>query len=151
MRNVVSKQVVALYPGGGLLQDDFFRKLKPNDPYYQRKEDDGLPRKTFFDSSIGMGSNDRKDNPFVGQHVSRDDGDYQPGLTSGYGEGPANDETGPGNKTEPTSPYYSAEMNESILDLTLSNPDKARIRESLKAIREQSQVSIPVRTKQKAV
>lgn len=129
MKKVVSKQVTALFPGGQLLQDEYFRsireRLDKSKSRYTQKEDTGISnsKKTTI-QSLGLGSNDRGANPGVGMGLGRDENESKDkSVSSGYNDGEhPDDETGPGNKSEPTNPYYGSDvLNGLFLDLELKS------------------------------
>lgn len=137
MIRIISKKVLALYPGGGLLQDDFFKKIRQQDPYDQ-KEDTGIynrKKNTLDDDDAGFGSNTRRDNP-VGQTHPDQDGTSPPGATSyNMDGGPPNDETGPGNSPEGSNPYYTVDTNEHFMDIDkFTNKNRDRIHNNLQQV-----------------
>lgn len=125
MKRIVSKQVTALYPGGQLLQDDYFKRVRENvfktDPN-TKKEDTGRPKKHVIDNSLGLGSNDRGHNAGAGMGLGRDENESDNrSLSSGYNDGSkADDEVGPGHKSITPDPYYGSDVyNELYLDLDM--------------------------------
>ncbi len=127
MKRIVSKQVTALYPGGQLLLDDYFKRIRENlwntDPN-TRKEDTGRTKKTVIET-LGLGSNDR--GHAVGMGLGRDENESKDNsLSSGYNkdnqDGPPEDETGPGLSKQTPNPYYGSDVfNELYMDLELKN------------------------------
>lgn len=128
MRKIISKNVIALFPGGQLLQDEYFRSIRErlfNKDRYTRKDDTGIfdTKKTIIDS-LGLGSNDRGHNPGAGMGLGRDENESNDKtLSSGYNDGEqADDETGPGHSKTPYNPYYGPDVfNELFLDLDLKS------------------------------
>lgn len=131
MKKIVSKNIVALWPGGGLLADEYFRSIREKlniSDRYDQKEESGDPKKNTIPAT-GLGSNDRGHNSGAGMGLGRDENESkQDGLSSGYNDGEAaQDETGPGNTNQPVNPYYATDvLNELFLDLKLKNPEKNR-------------------------
>ncbi len=126
MKKIISRQVLALYPGGGLLQDQYFRDIRErlfNKDRYTTKEDTGTyDTKKNVVTSPGMGSNDRGHNPGAGMGLGRDENESKDrSLSSGYNDGgQPDDETGPGHKSEAPNPYYTSDVfNGLFMDLTL--------------------------------
>lgn len=126
MRSIVSKNVTALYPGGQLLQDEYFRSIRnllKKDDRYTQKEESGAPKKTVTES-LGLGSNDRGHNPGAGMGLGRDENESKNrSVSSGYNDAEQpDDETGPGYSKTPNSPYYGQDVfNELFLDLSLKS------------------------------
>lgn len=126
MKLIISKNIIALTPGGGLLEDEHFRNIRErifNENRYRQTEDTGNynTKKTVV-TAPGMGSNDRGHNPGAGMGLGRDPEESKNrSLSSGYNDGEAaNDETGPGNTPVHNSPYYATDvMNELFMDLKL--------------------------------
>lgn len=131
MRKIISKKIEALYPGGQLLQDEYFRSIREkifNKDRYKRKEDSGIHdnKKTIIETP-GLGSNDRGHNPGAGMGLGRDENESKDRtLSSGYNDGErADDETGPGNTKVAPDPYYASDVfNELFLDLKLKSQGK---------------------------
>lgn len=130
----------ALYPGGQLLQDDYFRTIREilfNKDRNTIKEDTGIfnTKKTVIEVP-GLGSNDRGHNSGVGMGLGRDENESSnKTLSSGYNDGEqANDESGPGNTTTQVDPYYGSDVfNELYMDLELKSGNKdSRIKHHLK-------------------
>lgn len=127
MKRVISKKIVALWPGGGLLDDDFFKRLRERtgiyDPY-ATKEDTGIPKKTILPET-GFGSNDRKHNPGAGSGLGREEMESNLSLSSGYNDGSAaDDEIGPGFTSQRSDPYYATDVfNELFLKLKMQSGD----------------------------
>lgn len=126
MQIFCSKQVTALYPGGQLLQDEYFRTIRErifNKDRYTRNEESGIePRKKTVIDSLGLGSNDRGHNPGAGMGLGRDENESKNRTVgSGYNDGEsADDETGPGHTSQPVDPYYTSDVfNELYMDLKL--------------------------------
>lgn len=126
MKRIVSKQITALFPGGQLLQDEYFRQIRErlfNKSRYTKHEESGELKKTFIEVP-GLGSNDRGHNPGAGMGLGRDENESSDrGLSSGYNDGEqADDETGPGNTSKPANPYYGSDVfNELFMDLELKS------------------------------
>lgn len=123
MKRVISKSVFALYPGGQLLQDEYFRSIRErvfNKDRYLRKDDSDRPLKSIIES-LGLGSNDRGHNPGAGMGLGRDPNESKDrSLSSGYNDGEtADDETGPGFTRVTPDPYAGMKFNELFLDLDL--------------------------------
>lgn len=116
--------MIALYPGGQLLEDEYFRNIREKLFHKDRnttKEDTGETKKTVIETP-GLGSNDRGHNPGAGVGLGRDENESSDrGLSSGYNDGEqADDETGPGNTSTPTDPYYASDVfNDLFLDLKI--------------------------------
>jgi len=115
MKTVISKNITALYPGGGLLQDQYFKDIRQRifneDPHIQI-EDAGNqhPKKnTLFPY---LSTNDRQHNPGAGSGLDREPTQQKArGLGSGYNDGEAaDDETGPGNTSVTPDPYYTSDV-----------------------------------------
>lgn len=143
MIQIVSKKVLALWPAGGLLQDDYFKRIRERafraDPYSQ-KEESGHPKKTVL-SPTGFGTNDRGHNPGAGVGLGRDENESKDkSLSSGYNDGgQAREETGPGQTVEPIDPYYTSDIyNELFLELKLKEKgtDNIKIDSNLKKLLE---------------
>jgi len=150
MKTIISKEVSALYPGGQLLQDEYFRSIRErlfNKDRYTRHEDTGInDKKKIIIDSPGLGSNDRGHNLGSGMGLGRDENESSDRtLSSGYNDGEqADDETGPGHKSVPNDPYYASDVfNELFLDLDLKSQDKDSIQSHLKTVLKGSPVVTP--------
>ncbi len=116
MKTVISKNITALYPGGQLLQDQYFKDIRQrlfNEDPHKQKEDAGNNRdKKTVQSPTGFGPNDRQNNPGAGMGLDREPTQQKArGVGSGYNDGEAaNDETGPGNTPVQTDPYYTSDV-----------------------------------------
>ena len=150
MRKICSKKITALYPGGQLLQDDYFRQIRERAFNVDRnttKEPSGTykDKKTVV-SPTGFGPNDRQHNPGVGMGLDREDTLSKPkGVGSGYNDGEAaDDEVGPGFTPTVPDPYYGVNVfNELFLDLNLKNQEKDRINKSVKSLLHSDPVVMP--------
>ena len=154
MKKITSKQVIALWPGGGLLQDQYFKDIRQRlfreDPHKQ-EEDTGSYRakNNTLRSPTTFGPNDRQHNPGAGMGLDREDTQSKArGVGSGYNDGEAaDDETGPGFSSVTTDGYYTSDVfNEEINKLNLTNTDKTtreKVLSNLKGIMYGS----PVRTR----
>jgi len=127
MKRIISKQVVALFPGGQLLQDEYFRNIRErafNKDRNTHKEDTGNTKKTVIET-LGLGSNDRGHS--IGMGLGRDEHESSDhSLSSGYNKDnqnrPIEDDTGPGLSKQTPDPYYgSTVFNELFMDLALKN------------------------------
>lgn len=150
MKSICSKNVIALYPGGQLLQDDFFKQVREkafNTDRYTTKEQVGIAKdKKNVTSPTGFGPNDRKHNPGAGVGLDREDSLSKPkGVGSGYNDGgAADDETGPGNTSTVPDPYYATNVfNELFLDLSLKHQDEDRVRSNVKNLLKSDPVVVP--------
>ncbi len=117
MRTIISKQVIALYPGGQLLQDQYFKDIRQrifNEDPHKQKEDAGTERakKNTLWSPTTFGPNDRQHNPGAGSGLDREPTQQKArGVGSGYNDGEAaDDETGPGNTSVVPDPYYASDV-----------------------------------------
>jgi hypothetical protein len=130
MKKITSKQVIALWPGGQLLQDQYFKDIRQRlfreDPHKQ-KEESGH-QKLNSPAATGFGPNERQNNPGAGMELERQDRQQKArGVGSGYNDGEsANDETGPGNTPTRPDPYnaINAFNSEEMNRLNLTNNDK---------------------------
>lgn len=129
MKRTISKIVTALYPGGGLLQEDFFDRIRNRDKYHT-EEESGINRtKKTVISVPGLGSNDRGHNPGAGVGLGRDENESSDkSVGSGYNDGgQADDETGPGNSPSGRDPYFTVDWdNELFSDLALKGQGSGR-------------------------
>lgn len=153
MKTIISKDVIALFPGGQLLQDQYFRDIRErvfNKDRHTQKEDTGIndTKKTVL-SLPGMGSNDRGHNSGVGMGLGRDENESNNNtLSSGYNDGEhPDDETGPGHTSTKPDPYYASDVfNELFMDLSLKGQGKDdSIQGHLKNILRDRQVVTPHR------
>ncbi len=131
MKRTVSKIVTALFPGGGLLQEEFFKNIRDrvfNRDRYSTDEESGIHRtKKTVISVPGLGSNDRGHNPGAGMGLGRDENESKDrSIGSGYNDGgQADDETGPGNSPGGRDPYFTSDWdNELFSDLALKGQGK---------------------------
>lgn len=86
MKSIISKKVLALYPGGGLLQKYYYETLEKRDPYSD-KEDTGDTKRTVL-KPLGPGSNYRQNNPGAGESFEEDDDNSLTApIGSGYNNG----------------------------------------------------------------
>lgn len=126
MLKVISKHIEARVPGGQLLEDDYFNRIRQNlkfDTGYERKEDYGIQRqKKTINPGTEFGSNDRGHNPGAGMGLGRDPNESKDkSLSSGYNDGEqADDEVGPGYTPTVQDPY-SKLTNELFVDLEIKN------------------------------
>lgn len=142
MKHIISKTVLALWPGGGLINDDYFTKIRDKlfneNNGYQKKEYDNITDKKNQLSPTGFGSNDRGHNPGAGVGLERDYNESKDrGLSSGYNDGEkADDETGPGFSSEKSNPYYGSDvLNDLFLDLNVSGAtENDKVKKNLKKI-----------------
>jgi len=155
MKRIVSPNIkVALWPGGGLLQDNFWKELQEGlwgaKPRYQDTEDSGSPRKNVM-LFPGLGSQWRENNPGVGMSPDQK-GEEEPrrGIGSGYNSGESAQEQdakeqGPGFSPKLIEPY-SGHHNELFLDLAMKespNPyTERRIRDHLNKVMNQKPARI---------
>lgn len=153
MKRVISKQITALWPGGGLLQDQYFRDIRERlnwSDRYTQKEDTGIEntKKTVIPQT-GFGSNDRGHNSGAGGGLGRDQNESNDNsLSSGYNNGEAaQDETGPGQTVQQNDPYYTSDVfNELFMDLKLKGEtDKDRVKKNLHKILNGPSMPIPHR------
>ena len=152
MKVICSKNVISLYPGGQLLQDDFFRQVREkafNTDRYTTKEQVGTNKdKKNVTSPTGFGPNDRQHNPGAGMGLDREDSLSKPkGVGSGYNDGgAADDEIGPGNTSIVPDPYYGQNvLNELFLDLNLKNQDSQKIKTNVQNVLHSDPVVVPHR------
>lgn len=127
MKTITSKKVLALYPGGGLLQDQYFKELRQkmwNEDPHKRKEETGETKKTIIETP-GLGSNDRGSSG-VGMTLGRDPNETKDqSLSSGYNQdllrdGPIRDNDGEQTQTGlPPEQEESAYPNELFMDLDI--------------------------------
>jgi len=131
MLRVTSKTIIAL-KGTPLIYEEPFNQLQdwlngrhPHMPRPNSKYDSGKPKQTNFDAWLGLDSqNERAPNSGAGMSLGRDPNESNDKrLSSGYNDGEqANDETGPGHKTEVPDPYFTSDVaNEVFMDLRLKN------------------------------
>lgn len=147
MQRIINKQVLALYPGGGLLQDDYFNRIREkmfNSSPYSTNEPNGIERKKkTVIYTPGLGSEDRGHNPGAGIGLGRDENESQnKSVSSGYNDGEqANDETGPGFTPISPNPYFTSTWdNELFSDLELKGQGRDSARKHYKGILD----SVPV-------
>jgi hypothetical protein len=125
----------ALWPGGQLLEKDYWERLEEGlwgqRPRYRQTEDSGSTRKNVL-LSPGMGSQWRENNPGAGMAVDQQsEEEPRTGLGSGYNTGDSateqdEREAGPG-----FSPQLqeTTVLNELFLDLAIKNPNENRARQ----------------------
>jgi len=151
MKRIVSKQVLALYPGGQLLQDQYFNEIREKvfgkDPKYNLTEDTAphQDKKNVIRSPTTFGPNDRLHNPGAGMGLDREDTQSKArGVGSGYNDGEhPDDETGPGNTSVTPDPYYTSDVfNELFLKLRMNQRNDS-IQSHLKSLMNRT----PVRTR----
>lgn len=152
MKQIISKKVIALYPGGGLLQNDFFERIREkafNHSPYSTDEDTGINRtKKTVIKSPGLGTNDRGHNSGAGSGLGRDENESSDkSLSSGYNDGErADDETGPGNTSIIPNPYHAVDTNEVFIDLAIKNQgNNDSIADHYKGILNKEPVKLPRR------
>ncbi len=151
MQEIVSKTVVALYPGGQLLQDNYFKQIRErtfNQDSYRTKEDGTFKDKKTILSPTGFGPNDRLHNPGAGSGLGREAPEQRAkGVGSGYNDGePADDETGPGNSPTPGDPYApQLLLNDMFMGLHLNKGTRDSIRQNMKKMVDGPGVTIPHR------
>ena len=151
MRKVISKNVYALYPGGQLLQDDYFKRIREKafgqDAYKTKEDTSPFKDKKTVLSPTGFGANERQNNPGAGMGLDREKSHMKArGVGSGYNDGEAaNDETGPGGATVTPNPYYGQDVfNDLFLDLSLKNDSgRDQVRTHLNNLLRGSQVVLP--------
>lgn len=135
MQEIIGKTVTALYPGGQLLQDDYFEQVRERVfglGRYRTKEDTGHDQnKKNVLSPTGVGANDRLHNPGAGSGLGREPPEQRAkGVGSGYNDGgPADDETGPGSTSQPYDPYATQTM---LNDLFMDHYMRASTRDSIR-------------------
>lgn len=140
MKRVISPTVkIALWPGGQLLQDNYWKQLEEGlwgrKPEYRQVEDSGAPRKNVM-IYPGMGSRWRSNNPGAGMGLAEEkEEEPRRGVGSGYNDGDsavAQDafEAGPGHSPKLPEPY-SGHFNELFLDLDIKSPTESRFRDQL--------------------
>ncbi len=144
MKKVFSKNVIAIYPGGGLLQDEYFRNIRRrifNEDPNEQKEEDGLTNKKNVGSPTGFGPNERAHNSGVGMSTGREDPQSQArGVGSWYNDGgQADDETGPGHSSTTADPYNNL-FNEMFMRHDLQKTDRDRIVSNVNDINNMSPV-----------
>lgn len=124
MQKITSKKVYAMWPGGGLLQNQFWKdiqdKLK-NDKTYSNKYESGETKKNVVPTT-GFGSRWRQINPGagIGTGYEKEEED-QPAVSSGYNDGGQadSDEGGINNSKKLPEPYW--EIDEYWSDLAIKN------------------------------
>ena len=86
-----------------------------NQDAYNQKEDSGATKKNVL-SPTGFGPNDRLHNPGAGSGLGREPPELRAkGVGSGYNDGEtADDETGPGNSAQPSDPYATQTLLNSL-------------------------------------
>lgn len=134
MLQVVSKAIVALKSDPRINErfwEEIQEKLDPVGPLDPGKKqyDSGKPRLTHIDQWLGMGEEDRAPSGGVGvglgKEVGKEDDQFKDqGLSSGYNldqnrDQGIDDETGPGNTSQATNPYYAVDTNEEFLKMNL--------------------------------
>lgn len=145
MQRFVSQAIkTALWPGGGLLQDDFWKQLEEGlwgqNPRYKKKEDSGADKKTIL--YPGLGSQWRENNPGAGMSPEQSkEEEPRTGVGSGYNDGERADidEQGPGFSRKLPEPEWAVQSNELFLDLAIKNQGDVdvggeHIRKNLKKI-----------------
>ena len=154
MKRIISKTVLALWPGGGLLEDAFFKEVRRTlgqNPAYSQTEESGADKKNVIPTT-GFGSRWRENNPGAGIGTGYE-GEESPsrGVGSGYnnGERPDVDELGPG--FSPKIPEVYPHDNELFIDLEIKNSgdniaNQESIRKNLKKMLHSPGVSFPRRT-----
>ncbi len=152
MQKIISKTVLALYPGGQLLQDEYFRQIRErtfNQDRYRTKEDAGTYKdKKNVLSPTGFGPNDRLHNPGAGSGLGREPPEQRSkGVGSGYNDGgPADDETGPGNSSEISDPYApQLLLNDLYMGLHLNQGTRDSIKQNVKKLLDGPAVTTPHR------
>lgn len=132
MKRIISKTVLARYPGGGALEEEFFDSIR-SEPFknkYRSNEQSGIhPTKKTIISVPGLGSNDRGHNPGAGMGLGRDENESSNRTVgSGYNDGgPADDETGPGNTPGGRDPYFTSDWDNALFsDLALKGQGNNR-------------------------
>ncbi len=103
---------------------DWLNGRHPHMPRPNAKYDSGKPKQTNFDAWLGLDSqNERAPNSGAGMSLGRDPNESKDNsLSSGYNDGEqANDETGPGHRTEVPDPYFTSDRNEVFMDLKLKD------------------------------
>lgn len=151
MKRIVSPAIkTALWPGGQLLQDHFWKSLEEGlwgrKPRYRQTEDTGDPKKTVM--YPGLGSRWRENNPGAGMSPEeKREEEPRRGIGSGYndGERPDIDEQGPGHSRKLPEPYWAQQSNELFLNLDMmnqgdNNVNNEHIRRNLKKILESKPV-----------
>jgi hypothetical protein len=151
MKRIISPfNKIALWPGGQLLQDHFWKDIEENlwgrKPHYRSTEDSGSPKKTIM--YPGMGSRWRENNPGAGgSPEQKSEEEPRRGIGSGYndGERPDVDEQGPGFSRKLPEPEWAINSNELFLNLDMmnqgdNNANNEFIRKNLKKILESKPV-----------
>ncbi len=135
MFSITSKNVLAV-KGTPLIYEEPFNQVQdwlngvhPLSPD-KKKYDSGKHKQTRFDDWLGLDSqNERAPNPGAGMSLGRDENESQDKrLSSGYNDGEqADDETGPGHKSEIPDPYFTSDTNnELFMDLKLKGHGSGR-------------------------
>jgi hypothetical protein len=155
MKRIISPNIkVALWPGGQLLQDNFWKELEEGlwgtNPRYRTKEDSGSHRKNVM-LYPGMGSQWRENNPGAGMSPEqKNEEESHRGIGSGYNDGDSavqqdEKEAGPGFAPKLVEPY-SGHHNELFLDLAMKespNPyTEKRIQDHLNKVMNQKPARI---------
>lgn len=131
MIKIISKKLLAIR-SNPLINDTIFDQVQeqlngihPRDSK-KKKEDSGQNRMTFIDDWLGLGTNDRPPNAGTGMGAGRNPYSTNEQLSSGYNDGgQADDETGPGNSSIATDPYYTQDVNnELFMDLKIKGQGK---------------------------
>lgn len=153
MKRIISKTVLALWPGGQLLEDQFFKdiqRLLGQNSHYRQTEESGAAKKNVLTPS-GFGSRWRENNPGAGIGTGEEN-DEAPsrGIGSGYndGERPDVDELGPG--FSPKIPEVYPHDNELFIDLEIKNSgdnlvNNESVRKNMKKILKSPSVAYPKR------
>jgi hypothetical protein len=126
MKRIISKTVLALYPGGQLLEDQFFENVKQllhiKSPYTQTY-DSGDTKKNVIPTT-GFGSRWRENNPGAGIGTGEEEEESPSrGVGSGYNdlERADIDEQGPGFSPKLPELYPYDNDNELFIDLKMKN------------------------------
>ncbi len=151
MKRIISSNIkVALWPGGGMLEDNYWKQLEEGlwgtRSKYRSKEDSGSPRKNEM-IFPGMGSRWRANNPGAGVGTGYEkEEEKKTGIGSGYNDGEAARdqdaaEQGPGHSPKLPEPYTGLQ-NELFLDLAIKGGTESgfrdkQIRDHLKRIMNQ--------------
>ncbi len=154
MQRVISKTVTALWPGGQLLQDQFFRDIRERifgQDRYTQQEDTGIDRrKKISVFPAGVGSRFRENNPGAGQSTEYDEEqEAKVGVGSAYNDGEqADDETGPGQTPIVPDPYWTSDWGNDLyakLNLSAKEAYPESIISHIKKIRQGPGIIMPHR------
>ncbi len=152
MLRIISKQIVAI-KGTPLIYELMFDQVQDRlngiHPNYKEKYDSGKQKLTHFKNFLGLDSqNERAANPGAGSSLGRDPNESQDKrMSSGYNDGErADDETGPGHKSEVPDPYCTSDVgNEVFMQHKLNDSGRDSPIDHMRKIRTSTPVTLPHR------